>query len=134
MKLSGIKLFAAFFTLALVSCEKDTDQYAFDDWDNDTDNIVSEDEYRTAFNDYDYYNDWDLNDDGSIDEEEWETGINTNYPTYDAAIYGDFDKWNKNGDDQIDEDELVAGNFTVWDTDRDGNIEIAEYEEWTAEE
>lgn len=120
------------FGFALYSCENN-DRYAFDDWDDDANELVSENEFNSTFDEIGYYDDWDLDNDDMLDETEWQTGINTYYSDYDVDAYGDFDDWNANDDEFLDEDEFRTGTFTVWDMDRDGNIEVVEYEEWTSE-
>lgn len=133
MKTLSATLFSFIFAFIFMACENnyDDNQYAFDDWDEDADELVDRNEFGQTFAESDYYDDWDANSDGEIDEAEWQSGIDNNFSNYDRDTYGDFNEWDTNRDRIIDEDELIVGNFTVWDTDRDGNIELAEYEAWS---
>ncbi|GAA0894280.1 hypothetical protein GCM10009122_39610 [Fulvivirga kasyanovii] len=134
MKTISATLLAFIFAFAFVACENNNydDGYAFDDWDDDSDELVDQDEFGNTFSDAGYYDDWDLDNDEFIDEDEWQSGVTNNFDGYDYDTYGEFSDWDTDNDNLLDEDELVIGNFTVWDTDRDGNIEVAEYEEWSA--
>lgn len=134
MKTLSVTIFALIFAFAFTACENnyDDNEYAFDDWDDDADELVDQDEFSNTFSDAGYYDEWDADNSDFIDEDEWQTGVTNNFDGYDYDAYGDFNDWDTNSDELLDEDELVIGNFTVWDTDKDGNIEVAEYEEWSA--
>lgn len=119
----------AFLLFGFFSC--DTDDYtAYETWDADANEWIDEDEFATTYGEADYYSAWDTDGDGIVDEVEWEAGISTYYPAYDVAAYGDYDAWDVDDDAALAEDEFTTATYNLWDTDKDGRIEVAEYNEW----
>ncbi|NJO00854.1 MAG: hypothetical protein HC880_03405 [Bacteroidia bacterium] len=123
----------------------------YEEWDLDDDGYISDSEYFNA-----YYSLWDKDQDGQLDEQEWDTGLEDFAgDEYVGVLAGKFADWDTDQDNQIDveefnqgwvqtdyysqrdqdasqyldKDEFYLDMFTVWDTDGDGNIERAEYED-----
>lgn len=104
--------------------------YAYDDWDEDSNNVIDNDEFDARWNEIGYYGTWDADADGAINEEEWETGINDNYTNYNNDAHGNYEDWDRNRDGMLDEQEFREGNYSLWDNNNDGNIQDNEYQEW----
>lgn len=106
----------------------------FEDWDADKDVAITEDEFGTIFRDAGYFSVWDVNNDGLIDKTEWEAGMSAHYPEYNPAVSGYYDAWMGLADeDMLDEEEFTARTYRLWDTNKDGIIDSAEYEVWYRE-
>ena len=130
MKINQTALIFLFTAFTLFGCDDRPDYSAYETWDADRDDALTEEEFSTVYTDVDYYGTWDVDNDGFIDENEWQTGIGTYYPAYNYDVNGYYDAWDLNDDNRLDADEFVSGNFTLWDTNRDGKVEMVEYEEW----
>lgn len=123
-------LILTLFALVFAGCDADPDYAAYETWDADQDEMLSQDEFLNTYRDAGYYEGWDTDGDGFVEVAEWETGVSSYYPVYDYDAYGDFSAWDINQDEVLDEDEFLTGTYTLWDTDQDGNIEAVEYNEW----
>lgn len=130
MNMNQATFIFSLIVLTLFGCDNTPDYSAYETWDTDRDEFLSEDEFTTTYTDVDYYGTWDANNDGFIDETEWGTGVGNYYPAYNYETNGNFDTWDLNDDNVLDQDEFISKNYTLWDTNKDGRIEMAEYEEW----
>lgn len=65
----------------------------FQEWDTDTNQELSQDEWTQGFGETGIFDDWDANDDGMLEEDEFHEGV---YSAYD-----------QNDDDILDEDEFA---------------------------
>lgn len=129
MKIKYLLLLGLSFLL-ITACEDggvDFDQIDVDDSDN-----ISHEEYMKDWYQQGYFNIWDRNRDGKISKEEWESGLKEYYEGY-AFTESDYEEWDTNGDMFLDEEELAQGQFTIYDTDMDGDIERVEYEAYHTE-
>jgi Ca2+-binding EF-hand superfamily protein len=115
-------------TIFSVGCENEG--YYYTDWDRDSDHMINQEEFGTAFTDNEYYNTWDLNDDNFLDENEWQEGIGRYQRNYDADRQGAFDAWDLDDSGTIDNDEFVENSFGFWDMNGDGYVDEEEYQEW----
>ena len=108
-----------------VACESggiDFDKIDVDDSDN-----ISREEYLKDWYEQGYFAIWDRNNDGKISSEEWNKGLKDYYEGY-AFTEGDYESWDVNDDQFLSEEELANGQFTIYDTDNDGEIERVEFE------
>ena len=117
-----------------------TAEEEFNEWDTDSDNLWSEDEFGTALDDSGFYDEWDADDDGFLADDELYDGVYGLYDEDDDGFYSeeefdtwntawggdyDYDAWDTNDDGVLDEEEYdagieEAGVYDDWDTDGDG--------------
>lgn len=104
------------------------DEVAFDTWDVDGDGNITESEFEQAWTETDYYSTWDTNGDGNIDSEEWTIGLQrVGYSPADE-VNGYFNDWDDDANRLLDEQEFMDAWFENWDTNGDGQVTPAEYE------
>lgn len=114
---------------AITGCNQRND-YAYEDWDADDNNLIDNNEFNTSWNQFGFYNGWDVNSDNFLDEEEWERGIDENYINYNYDENGNYEDWDLDNDGTLNEQEFSEGSYSLWDTNNDGNIQADEFQEW----
>jgi hypothetical protein len=138
MNLTKNGFFYALFTLFLLgvmpSCDDDdddlNDEVGFDAFDLDNDNMLDQDEFRAAYEDYNYFENWDTDDDDDLDETEWQSGLDTYVPDYDATQDGIYTDWDLDNDGVLDNTELEDNVFDIYDEDDDDFLDEVEFDEW----
>lgn len=93
-------------------------------WDTTTDNMIDPAEFRTGFDNEQWFNDIDDDDDGLLSTDEFELGA-SDWGIADNELWT---AWDENEDDFIDDDEFAKGLFDVWDEDDDVMLACNEYE------
>ncbi|MDQ3205231.1 MAG: hypothetical protein M3Q40_01680 [Pseudomonadota bacterium] len=98
-------------------------------WDVNSDGSLDNEEFRTRFNDGDWYGDWDTDRSGGISEEEF-TRASANWRQVPEGVDRDglFSAWDTNDDGMLDNDELVTGIFSTLDRDRNTMLDTGEYD------
>ena len=109
----------------------------FNEWDADDDNLWTEDEFGTAFEEGGLFEDWDADDDDYLDYDELSAAFITVYDINKDSVWtkGEFDSWaNAMGKNY---------EFHIWDTNDDELLDEAEfgeavkeagiYEDWDAD-
>lgn len=125
--------------LLLFSCDaRERDGYAgydtadWQEWDGDTDERLSADEFRTPYEESGYFNRWDTNQDQGVDAQEWDVALNSHMgPEYDEGQYGSFNDWDADADGVLNDRELGDGVFAYYDTNRDSYLEEEEFGVWS---
>ena len=100
----------------------------YQSWDTDGTPGISDQEFRTGFENNEAFNTWDADDDGNLTENEFNTGLGDNRERFDAR-YGDswFDDWDADDNDMINEDEYYGGLYDTYDADDNNLIEEPEF-------
>ena len=142
-KMIGSLLTALFLLLGAPSFAQEVETVSvtvedeFNEWDVDDDDLWTEDEFGTAFDEGGLYDEWDLNDDNYLDYEELSAAFITVYDINQDKVWtkGEFDSWaNARGKNY---------EFHIWDTNDDELLDQREfgeavreagiYEDWDAD-
>lgn len=113
---------------AAVGGDSATNERLYGNYDADSDNIFSEEEYTAMGG---TFSDWDADQSGTIDRDEWRTFEEEGWGGGTDQSAGLFDEWDTNRDTLLSEDEF--GNqeaFTGWDEDQSGALEGEQEEGW----
>lgn len=97
---------------------------AFDDWDSNGNDELSESEFLSGVDDAGLYGRIDEDDDGFVDESEFE----------DAGIEGEWDEWDANDDGYVDSKEFYEGTFSAFDEDDDDTWDDDEWDTASSED
>lgn len=98
----------------------------FDTWDTDTDTYLSEDEFRTNYDQSGYYGSYDTDADTYLSEDEYNTGYVG--AGFDSAA--NFSTYDTDGDGRISRDEFRTGLFNLMDADGDGRVSREEFRQY----
>ncbi|MFC0677646.1 EF-hand domain-containing protein [Lysobacter korlensis] len=104
------------------------DRPTFGAWDSNADGLLDNNEFRTRFNDGDWYGDWDGDRNGTLSTAEF-GAVNTAWGDAPGGVdtNGLFDVWDSDEDGLIGNDEAATGAFTAWDRDRNNTIDPNEF-------
>lgn len=105
------------------------DRYILSTWDEDKDNIISQNEFIALYDYNDYFNEWDKNDDKKITREEFKLATKQYLRKADKTIPV-FDEWDLNENGYIDESEFAQILYEVWDDNGNLLIEEEEFQKW----
>lgn len=127
----GIVVLANGCTYEAGSADPDDEHAVFVEWDADSDERLSEREWRDGTFDL-----WDANDDGTLDRQEWTANVDVWFDDPDTP--DPFGDWDVDADGYLDDEEWAKamdqwGDFDDWDDDDDGWIDADEFEasfEW----
>lgn len=116
----GLAVLLAFGTAGIAQAQDCT----WDGWDTSADGMLDTAEFRTGFDNEQWFNEWDDDGDELLSEEEFDLGTSG----WGMARDGMWTAWDANQDDFIDDDEFAEGLFDVWDEDDDVMLACNEYE------
>lgn len=91
----------------------------FDDFDENSDERITLDEWHGGTADIGIFADRDLNDDRRLDEDEFHA----------LGFDDDFDEWDANDDYYLDNDEYYDGAFDFFDDDENGHWDGDEWDD-----
>lgn len=98
----------------------------FGAWDANRDSMLDQNEFRTGFNDGDWFGDWDGNRDNRLSNEEFDMQAkNWGFDSDDGV----FDVWDADDDGFLTNNEYADGAFVHWDRNRDYMLNDDEFDE-----
>ena len=123
--LSGISVS---LLILITSCDRGDQAEIFEKWDTDPSEGITKEEFFERWHGAGYWHLWDRDGDGSIAEWEWNKGLDDYYDKFDRDQIG-FNDFDLDNDGLLDSEEMVEGEFVLWDTNKDGNIDKIEFTE-----
>lgn len=117
---------AALLALGLGATAPAFAQSMFDDWDVNRDGMLDSNEFRTGFNNGDWFGDWDRDRDRRLSRDEF--GVEAANWCLDDDD-GVFNLWDGDDDGFLTSDEFADGAFGQWDRNRDSLLSDDEYDE-----
>ena len=123
--------FLLFLGLSLSACDSaGSDEYTFEDWDQDGNEMLDEKEFYRAYAGIDYHNQWDTDQDRAVNQEEWERGVANYWVAYDIGEFGAFSSWDPDVHGNLAEERFRERIFIFYDKDGDGYLNGEEYRNW----
>ncbi|MFC4171216.1 hypothetical protein ACFOYU_03945 [Microvirga sp. GCM10011540] len=100
----------------------------FGEWDANADARLTNEEFRTNFEQAGIFNDWDQNNDLGLSEREFEAGIGDDATAFNTRFGEDaFNEWDVNNDNLLSNNELYDGVYASYDSNGDKVIQEPEF-------